>query len=370
MKNKQSYPLGTCIEHSLSESEWMMCVLGLRSTIHQVIDSLNKSGLQIVLIVDENKRLIGTVSDGDIRRSLISGWRLEDSIAEVYNAKPIVIGALDSIENVYVLMQLHKLHQIPLVSHNFTLVGLCVLDRIVSEHKKTAIPNTIVIMAGGEGIRLRPYTENCPKPMIKIGNKPILEHIIERAKLQGFFNFVLCVNYLGELIEEYFGDGSKFGVNIKYIKEKRKLGTAGALKNLEGLQEAFLVTNGDILTEINYSAIFKVHADSMADATVAIHNHHWQNPFGVVDVKNQNIVNIVEKPVITSKIISGIYVLNQKTLEQLEVDVHTDMTEFLQNLIDKKYNVKAYLAYEPWLDIGRPDDLNEANKRIERGVIK
>ncbi|MDC3047477.1 sugar phosphate nucleotidyltransferase, partial [Prochlorococcus sp. AH-736-A21] len=217
--------------------------------------------------------------------------------------------------------------------------------------------NTFVIMAGGQGKRLRPYTENCPKPMIEIEGKPMLEHILYRAKLEGFQNFIISINYLGQIIKDYFGDGSRHNINIKYVNEDLPLGTAGSLSLLELPDEPFLVSNGDIITDISYGNLLDFHIKHNAVATMAIKIHQWQNPFGIVSMDGIVIKGFEEKPIIKSQVNAGVYALSKDSLDSLIKNEKCDMPDLFLKLKSQKKLTIGYPIHEHWKDIGRPDDL-------------
>ena len=217
-------------------------------------------------------------------------------------------------------------------------------------------------MAGGMGTRLRPHTENCPKPLVSVAGKPMLEHIIERAKLEGFSHFVLAIHYLGHMIEDYFGNGERLDVRIDYLREQSPLGTAGALGLLNPRPDApFVVTNGDVITDIRYGELLDFHIRHDAAATMSVRVHEWQHPFGVVQTRGIEIVGFEEKPVARSHINAGVYALNPDALSVLSADAHCDMPSMFERLQSKAKRTVAYPMHEPWLDVGRADDLIAAN---------
>jgi len=216
----------------------------------------------------------------------------------------------------------------------------------------------MVIMAGGMGTRLRPHTENCPKPLLPVAGKPMLEHIIDRARIEGFTHFILAIYHLGEMIEEYFGNGERWNVEIKYLREQAPLGTAGALGLLNPRPtEPFVVTNGDVLTDIRYGELLDFHTRHAAAATMAVRLHEWQHPFGVVQTRGVEIVGFEEKPVARTHINAGVYVLEPDALNTLAVDTPCDMPALFERLQAQSMRTVAYPMHEPWLDVGRPEDL-------------
>ena len=223
----------------------------------------------------------------------------------------------------------------------------------------------MVIMAGGMGTRLGSHTENCPKPLLLVAGKPMLEHIIERAKLQGFSHFVLAIHYLGHMIESHFGNGERLGVQIDYLREESPLGTAGALSLLAALPEApFVVTNGDVITDIRYGELLDFHNLHAASATMAVRMHEWQHPFGVVKLNGADIVGFEEKPIARSYINAGVYALNPESLSFLVRNEHCDMPSLIERLKANVQRTVAYPMHEQWLDVGRPADLALAQKSI------
>jgi dTDP-glucose pyrophosphorylase len=343
-----------------NENYWRKAILPATATLQEVIDNMNASSLRIVLIVNGAGQLEGTVSDGDIRRSLLKGITLNDSIEAVVHRSAFVVPPAMSREMVLQLMVANKIHQIPVVDENQHVLGLHLWDEISSLPERD---NLIVIMAGGKGTRLRPFTENCPKPMVMVAGKPMLEHIIERAKLEGFSDFVVTLHYLGHMIEEYFGDGSRFGVSIEYLRERDPLGTAGALSLLKrSLENPFIVTNGDVVTDIRYGDLIDFHVRYDAAATMAVRSFEWQHPFGVVQTMGVDIVGFEEKPVARSHINAGIYVLSPRAMQEMEYGIACDMPMLFERLQSLSYRTVAYPMHEPWLDVGRPDDLLKAQR--------
>ncbi|EQA53129.1 nucleotidyltransferase family protein [Leptospira kmetyi] len=338
---------------------WHNALLPLTSSIQDVIRNLDESALQIALIVSENNQLIGTITDGDIRRGLLRGLDLNSPIESIVFRESLVVTPQMSRDMVIQLMQANKIHQLPIVDDRRSVVGLYLWDEILAPSQR---PNTFVIMAGGKGTRLMPHTENCPKPLLPVAGKPMLEHIISRAKSEGFHKFSIAIHYLGHMIEEYFGDGSRFEVSIEYIKEEEALGTAGALSLIAKLpSEPFLVTNGDVMTDIRYGELLDFHVRHGASATMAVRLHEWQHPFGVVRTKGVDIVAFEEKPVYRSHVNAGIYALNPDTLSSLEPKTHCDMPTLFSRLNAEGNRTIVYPMHEPWIDVGRPDDLEKVN---------
>ena len=348
----------------MSDLFWQKAILPISSTIEEVIRNLNLTTIKIVLISDEQGRLKGTLSDGDIRRGLLKGLTLSSPIQTIVHQNALVVPAGMSRDTVLRMMTANKVQQIPVVDDDGKIVGLHIWDEVASVQMR---PNVMVIMAGGMGTRLLPHTESCPKPMLVIQDRPMLEHIIERAKLEGFSHFILAIHHLGHMIEEYFGDGDKFCVRIDYLREKAPLGTAGALSLLEPLpKHPFVVTNGDVITDIRYGELLDFHLRHQAAATMAVRVHEWQHPFGVVEINGVEIIGFEEKPIARSHVNAGVYVINPPSLDYLEKDAHCDMPTLFERLQEKDQRTVAYPMHEPWLDVGRPDDLAKA--RSSEGI--
>jgi dTDP-glucose pyrophosphorylase len=342
---------------------WRKTLLTSDATLQQAIVSLDASALQIAMVVDGDGGLVGTLTDGDIRRGLLRGLDMQSPVAPIVNREPLVVPPHLEREMVLQLMQANKVRQLPVVDGLRRVLGLHVWDELLLPAQR---PNTMVIMAGGQGMRLRPYTEHCPKPMLPVGGKPMLEHIIERARGEGFQHFVLAVHYLGHMIEEHFGDGSRWQVDIEYLHEDSPLGTAGALALLASKPlEPLIVTNGDVLTDIHYGELLDFHNHHGAVATMAVRLHEWQHPFGVVRTSGVDIVGFEEKPVIKSHINAGVYALDSSVLDHLQKGERCDMPTLFGRLQEHGLRAVVYPMHEPWLDVGRIDDYAIANQKAD-----
>jgi dTDP-glucose pyrophosphorylase len=345
-----------------SEQVWQKAILPIVATIGQAICNLNETSVKIVMVINEAGVFEGTISDGDIRRGLLKNLDLNSPLTSIIHRNSLVAPLELSRELVMQLMVVNKIQQIPIVDESHKVVGLHLWDELISPPTRS---NSMIIMAGGKGTRLRPHTENCPKPMLLVSGKPILEHIIDRSKLEGFNHFVLAIHYLGHMIEEYFGNGEKLGVIIEYLREDRPLGTAGALSLLKPFPELpFVVTNGDVIADIRYGELLDFHNRQNAAATMAVRVHEWQHPFGVVQTQGVEIVGFEEKPVARSHINAGVYVLNPDALSVLSEGVHCDMPTMFERLQARAQRTVAYPMHEPWLDVGRPMDLELANSQV------
>jgi dTDP-glucose pyrophosphorylase len=343
---------------------WKKALLHPSALVKDAIQVLSEASLRIVLIVDESLTLFGTVTDGDIRRGLLNGLTLNDPISVVINQKPIVVPRNFPKEEVLKIMSANKVFQVPVIGEDLRLVDLFLWEELSAP---TARDNTMVIMAGGKGSRLLPKTEKTPKSMLRLAEKPILEHIIERAKDAGFSHFILAIHHLGEVIEEYFGNGESLGVNISYVKEKTPLGTAGALSLIEPKPSMpIIVTNGDVLTDIKYGEILDFHNHSKGIATMAVQMREWHNPYGVVNTDGIEITSYEEKPITRTLINAGVYVVNPSMLELLTGTTSCDMPELFELARAKGMKTVAYFAHESWIDIGTHEDFESASRQTKK----
>jgi len=325
----------------------------------RVIDS----GIQIALVVDADNKLLGTVTDGDIRRALLNGIGLDTTIENIYFKEPLVC-SVDTPKNQILKLALDKgVKQVPLVDENGVLVDIELCTDFIKHQKKK---NKVILMAGGLGQRLRPLTENTPKPMLKVGDKPILETILENFKRYGFVDIYISVNYLSKMIKDYFGDGSDFGVKITYIEENERLGTAGALSLIQdSIHEPFFVMNGDLLTGVNFEHLLDYHLNDNAEATMCVREYEFQVPFGVVKLDDNAIKGIDEKPLHRFFVSAGIYVLSPDTLKLIPKNSFYDMPTLFEELIQKNQQVVSFPLREYWIDIGHLEDYHRANEEYK-----
>ncbi|MER2076740.1 nucleotidyltransferase family protein [Psychrobacillus psychrotolerans] len=338
---------------------WKDVLIQPQTTILEAMKIIDATTMQFAAVVDRNMILLGTVTDGDIRRGILKGLPLDSAISKVMNTHPI--SERDGNKSFYYKkrMRERKLKQLPLVTSDNLLKRIVFSEELELTIKKV---NKVVLMVGGLGTRLRPLTDTIPKPMLNVGDKPIVETIIESFKNYGFTNFVLSVNYKKEMIMDYFQDGAHLGVKIEYIEETKRLGTAGALSLLfEKPTEPFFVMNGDLLTKINFEQLLDFHTESGSTATMCVREYEYQIPYGVIETDNHQLLSIVEKPVHKSFVNAGIYVLNPAALEHIPNGDFYDMPELYKKLMNEQKKVSAFPLREYWLDIGRLDDYEKAN---------
>ena len=339
---------------------WEKSILANNLKVKDAISNLNNTSLKIVIVVDENENFFGTITDGDIRRALLQGFNLDSPLLEVTNKNPIYASMSLGKKDVLVLMKSNKINQVPIIDTNRNIVGLHLAENLDSSIN---FSNKIVIMAGGKGKRLYPITKNIPKPLVRVAGKPMIEHIIERAKIEGFNNFIISINYLGHMIQDYFENGDKLNVSIEYIKEDTPLGTAGALSLIKSIpKEPIIVTNGDVFTDIRFSEILNFHNNHDAEGTMAVKLHESQNPYGVVNIKGIEIIDLQEKPIIKNYINAGVYVLEPLVLNFLLRNNYCDMPLLFKKIKENNKKIIAFPMHEPWTDVGKMDDLKKLTK--------
>jgi dTDP-glucose pyrophosphorylase len=342
-------------------NNWRKSLVSADSSIKEAIRALDDGSLRFVMIVDSKFKLIGTVTDGDIRRGLLRDLTLTDSIESIINVNPISTDVDTNTSVVEKLMLENSIQQIPILSESGIVVGVHIWEELGYLLPKD---NLMVIMAGGKGTRLQPLTNDIPKPLLMVSGVPIIEHIIIRAKQNGFRKFLIAINHLGNLVENYLGDGSKLGVSVRYIREETELGTAGALSLIDPLPTLpVVVTNGDVLTGINYSEILEFHNENESSGTMAVRIQESQNLYGVVETDGFEIIEYKEKPITKSLINAGVYVLNPDTLSLIPKSQKYHMPELFETLrLKLGEKTTAYLVHENWIDIGRPEDYLRANQ--------
>ena len=337
-------------------------VLNKKNTILKALELLDLYALRIVLVVGENNQLLGSVTDGDIRRGLLKGQDLHASVESIMHTTPYSIdeGSLTD-RQIFEIMREKRYLALPIIK-NGQLVNIITLDDLIRTKRKE---NPVFIMAGGFGTRLRPLTDKCPKPMLPIGGKPLLETIILSLKEQGFYKFYISTHYLPEIIKNHFGNGENFDIQIQYVHENEPLGTGGALSLLprQEVDLPFIMINGDVLTNINFIKLIDFHVSQNAVATMCVREFQYQIPYGVVNSEKNNIQSMTEKPSYYFDINTGIYVISPELLEQVEPQF-IGMPTILEQQIGKSQKVVSYPIHEYWLDIGQMEDYNRAQRDI------
>lgn len=339
---------------------WKSILISPETSIKEAIYKVDSGCVQIALVVDEKNKLLGTVADGDIRRAIISGIKLEENCSQIMNPRPTTALNGETKEKLLTIMRRGAFHQIPLVDENGIVQGLTTIDEIIGATQRD---NWVVLMAGGLGTRLHPLTAECPKPLLKVGSKPILENILMAFIGQGFRNFYISINYKAEMIAEYFGDGGNWGAKITYIHEKERLGTAGSLSLLPNRPEnSMIVMNGDLLTHADFSDIISFHESGKSTATLVTREYESQIPFGVVHVDGNNVKGLEEKPTIKHLVSTGIYALSPESLDYVEKGQFLDMPDLIVRLMNQGMKTTAYKFNDYWLDIGRIEEFERAQR--------
>ncbi|MGD9823964.1 nucleotidyltransferase family protein [Desulfobacter sp.] len=342
---------------------WKKTSVGPETSIKETMAVIDKSALQIALVVDPDDKLLGTVTDGDIRRGILKGISLDEPVKRIFYVSPLTASVDDDPGTMHRIMKEQLINQLPIVDHDGKVVELIFLRDILKEKKQK---NPVIIMAGGLGTRLRPLTDSCPKPLLKIGGTPLLETILESFVKKGFDTFYISVNYKAEMIEEYFGDGSKWGVNIEYLRETQRLGTAGSIKLLpEKPSLPFIVMNGDLLTKVDFKQLIEFHINnnklSNAMATMCVREYNMQVPYGVIKQEGNKLVQLDEKPVQRFFVNGGIYVFQPEMIDLIPDNEYFDMTHLFDRMMEKDYKTVIFQIREYWMDIGHKRDFETAD---------
>jgi dTDP-glucose pyrophosphorylase len=335
-------------------------VLDEKATVNAAIQLLDKSGIGILPVVDANDKLMGIITDGDVRRALLSN-KLD--LEGIINRNPKKVTTGVSKSEILELLKKKHLRHMPVVDDYGKLLDIVCLENLISTEKK----NAVVIMAGGLGTRLGYLTQETPKPMLPIGGKPILERIVENLKFQGFSKFIFCLNYKSDVIQDYFRNGEHLGVSISYTVEDKRLGTAGALSLIDRtlIQEPFFVLNADVITHVDFEEVLKFHSEQKSQATMCIKLQAYEIPFACVEFSDQmDLISLVEKPNVNNYINAGIYLLDPSMLDIVPVNEFYDMPSLFLDILKKGMATKVYKFEDYWIDIGRPVDYNKANTEL------
>lgn len=335
-------------------------------SIKKSLEILDVGAKGILLLIDENRKLLGTITDGDIRRAILTGMDLNESIEKIAHYNPISANINMPRSEIKDLFIKKAIKEIPIIDDYNNIVDLISINDILLPEGKE---NPVVIMAGGLGTRLKELTQEIPKPMLKVGQDPMLQHIINNFKQYGYNKILLSVNYKAEIIENYFQDGYAYGVKIEYIKENKRLGTGGGIKLAkEFIDKPFFVINGDIFTNLNVDNMMNFHKSNEFDITVGTRKHSFQIPYGVIETENNIISEIREKPTIDCFINAGVYCVNPNLIENIPDDQYFEITDLINMCIKSNKKVGSYEIKEYWMDIGRLEDYNKVNDDID-GLI-
>lgn len=323
-------------------------------TIEMAMKQLDEVWGLGLIVVDKNHHIIGSLTDGDIRRALISGKKTTDLVEEIVFKNPVTATKLTGLPELRLITADKKIKVVPILDGK-KVVDLFTVD---AEDVKDI---SVVIMAGGLGSRLGDYTKDIPKPMIDVGGKPVLERIIENFTKVGFHKFYISVNYKADVIESYFKDGSEFSCEINYVRETKRLGTAGSLSLLpEKINGPLIVTNGDLLTLVDFRRLLTFHQQHQSSITMCTRKFEFQVPFGVVGIQDGKAYTIDEKPTQSFNVSAGVYVINSDLLNWIPKEEYFDMPTFLHLLMAKGTIAECFPLIEQWIDIGQVSDLNYA----------
>ena len=338
---------------------WRKVLLDSRADVTTAAEVLTSSSMRIVLVVDKENRLLGTITDGDIRRALMAGSAMSSLATSVMQKNPIAVNQGDSRRKALQIMREKDLLHLPVLDAKGVVVGLeTVRDLLFKEQR----PNPVLLMAGGFGKRLYPLTREVPKPLLPVGEKPILQTILEQLAEGGFSQFFLAVHYRSEQVRAHFGDGSKWGVRIEYLEERQPLGTAGALSLLDQtmIDAPLLMINGDLLTRLDFGQLVDFHGEHGGLATMCVREYDFQIPYGVVHGDGDQVTDIIEKPVQKFFVNAGIYILEPELLGQCRPDEAIDMPDLLREVVNDGRKVSMFPIHEYWLDIGRMEEYEQA----------
>jgi dTDP-glucose pyrophosphorylase len=339
--------------------DWQTALIPSNATFRKAIEIIDASALQAGLVVDDQKRLLGMLTDGTIRREILKGVSMQEDVKKVMFTNFTHASVNDDKGTILETMKKLEIRHIPVLDENGVLQDLKVLMDLLRSEKKE---NIVVLMAGGLGTRLMPLTEKFPKPLLKIGEKPILETILKSFKDQGFYRFYISVNYCAEMIKDYFQDGSRWDVEITYLQEDKPLGTAGALSLLpEKPDRPFFVMNGDLLTKIDFEKFLEFHVDHRAHGTMCVRQYDYQIPYGVVRFDGVDLLEMEEKPIKQFFVNAGIYVLSPESLDHVPADQFFDMPSLFKILKQKDGRAAVFPIHEYWMDIGQIKDFERAN---------
>ncbi|RXJ72808.1 alcohol dehydrogenase [Veronia nyctiphanis] len=344
---------------------WRNVLIHPDSSIREALEIIDREALRVALVVSDSDKLLGVVTDGDIRRALLKDISMSEPVEKVMNTSPVTAPLSATRKQLIELMESKSILAIPLVDGE----KICGMETLHSALNKPRMDNPVLLMAGGFGTRLRPLTESNPKPMLKIGDRPILETVIRSFMKAGFENFFISTHYMPEKIHEHFGNGSVMGINITYIHENQPLGTGGALGLLPAdlpEEKPVIVMNGDVLTTVDFESLLNFHTDNDADATMCVREYEYQVPYGVISSKGKKITGMEEKPVQRFHVNTGIYVISPRVIRSVIKNEAIDMPTLLEQHMAERDNVLIYPVHEYWLDIGRPDDFDRAQQDIHR----
>lgn len=341
-------------------SGWKNLCVSSSASIVDAARILQETSTRIVLIVDDALILKGIVTDGDIRRGLLAGISVDEPCETVMNPSPFTVSPFSPQAEILRVAGELDADALPIVSDKGQVQGVW-----FAHSESSRMQNQVVIMAGGRGVRLRPVTSFTPKPLVAVGDRPMLHHLLERLQVEGFESVAISINYLGDQIEASVGDGSHWGLTVEFIRENAPLGTAGPLGLLHPHPESpVLVINADVMTDAKYRDLVDYHLRGPAAITVGIRVHDIEHPFGVLDIVGNTITGIREKPVWREFVSAGVYVLAPDVFRLIPEGQYLDMPDLITMAVEEGLEVQGFPFHESWLDVGTPDDLKKARERM------
>lgn len=345
--------------------QWETTLIPPDTTLESAIATLDRVALRIVMVVDSERRLLGVVTDGDVRRALLKHLPLVTPVQAVMNPSPRTATRDWTRDQILAAMDRYKFIHLPVVDDRNRVIGLETLQGLLHRPR---LDNPVFLMAGGFGTRLRPLTQDCPKPMLRVGDKPILELILESFVNAGLHRFFISTHYMPEMIRSHFGDGSRWGVSIRYVHEESPLGTAGALGLLphDEIDLPLFMMNGDLLTTLNFRNLLEFQQEQQGVATMCVYEYEHTVPYGVIESDGRRITSIVEKPVQQFFINAGIYLLAPELVRRVGAGARIDMPTLLEQEIRAGREVSMFPIHEYWLDIGRMEDFQRAQQEFSR----
>jgi dTDP-glucose pyrophosphorylase len=343
--------------------DWKKITLLPHHSIRCAMEIIGRESSGIALVVSEQNELLGLITDGDIRRGLLRSYKLEDCVELIMNKNPAVAYLKDSKKQRMEILKKAKIRQLPILSENKKVVMVEVLKADLNK----SIDNVAFLIAGGLGTRLKPLTDNLPKPLLRLGGKPILQIIIESLIESGITKFYLSVNYLADMFVEHFGNGEKWGVEIYYIFENEPMGTAGSLSLLKEIPKSpIIVMNADLLTKIDICDLLSFHKDHGSKATMCVRDYDFQVPYGVVQTKENILIDITEKPKYKFFVNAGIYIISPEVISEIPLGQPFTMPELLKKINRKENDVSVFPIHEYWLDIGQLEDFKRAQSEVDK----
>jgi len=332
--------------------------IDIHSTIKEAMQAINDNYKEVVFVIDRNDVLRGIITDGDIRRALLANRGFDYPAAKIMTRDYFSLDSSSDRTTALDIMKARSIRHIPIIDKNKELIGIHFLDELLGSQLK---PNSAVIVAGGLGTRLRPMTEKCPKSMVLVAGRPILERLILHLVGYGIRKIYISINYMGEVIKKYFKDGNNYGCAIEYIEETSPLGTGGPLSILPKQKHPVIVMNGDLVTQINIDSLINFHNNTKLDATICAKGFQVEIPFGVINEKNNKLVELKEKPTQEHLINAGIYVFNPNVISLIPKNTEFPITNIFHLMQKKGMGTGVYVLDENWIDVGRMNELKKAN---------